>query len=194
MARRRSLLLATAVGVQKSGTLLANVGPANVHSHVVLTTANARTTTGAAQFIQDSITTDNECNAGATVKYINLFIQTAPRQSISTEEQRVGWLEYAFVLVKESDTVVPTTQLGVSTLGDVCTKMFRNECIWTGNIPIGETQSNSLALKIKILKFKQKIRIGDEWRFICHFRSSLSTSTQTATNRLLTSFLYKVYN
>ena len=159
----------------------------------MLVTNNARTTTGASQVIQDGSSTGETVDIGNQIKYLNIFIQASPRDSGASDNDRKGWLEYALVMNKESDTVIPITNLGTATLGDVATKMYRNETIWTGNFPVGNAQPNSANLVIKVPRFKQKIRIGDEWSLYCYYRDSKSTSTDTDTIRLVTSTIYKSY-
>lgn len=192
--RRASLLQKTSVAIQHSDSLVSTIGGASAPTeHVLLVTNNARTTTGAAQSIQDGGTTGEGVQIGSQTKYLNIFIQACTRPSASTADERTGWLEYALLMNKESDTTIPITQLGTNTLGDVATKMYRNECIWTGNFPVADGQPNSAELHIKVPKFKQKIRIGDEWKLYCYFRSSVTTSASTTAIRLMTSTIYKNY-
>ncbi len=184
------------VAVQHSGTFVQNVGNGSAPDQfeIMETEAGLRTTTGAPQTIKDSASTQEVCNIGDIIKYINLFIQICPRPDIGVLANQLGWLEWALVMVKESEADVPITQLGTQTLGNVCTNMFRNECIFTGCIPTGSRQGNYQAIKIKVPKFKQKIRFGDEWRLITSFRSSTSVDVTTDTNRLIKSFMYKSYS
>ncbi len=182
--------------IQHADTLLANIGSASVPTEFIVlqTDVGARTVTGAAQTIQDAASTGMVVRIGDIVKYINLFIQVCARSNVSAEQNRVGWLEWAFVMVKESETVLPITNLGVQTLGNVATNMFRNECIYTGFVPVSTSVSNGQTITIKVPRFKQKIRIGDEWRFIVAWRSSNSADTATDTQRIILSTLYKVYS
>lgn len=184
------------VGIRKSGTNLLNVGAGTAPQtfNVLETEVGARPTSGAEINIKDFASSGETVNVGDIVKYVNLFIQVCPRLEQGAPLNHVGWLEWAFVMVKESETTVPITNLGVQTLAVVCTNMFRNECIYTGAVPTGTTQGNYLAIQIKVPKFKQKIRMGDEWRLITSFRSSLSTDVTTDTIRLVRSFMYKCYS
>ncbi len=183
------------VAMQHAGTVVTNNGSGSVpHTQVVLLTeAGARNVTGANQDVTAERDTGNKCNVGDVCKYINLFIETGPRTNIDLERDRIGWLEWAFVCVKETETTVPITTMGVQTLGVVCTNMFRNECIYTGMIPVGEKQANSLNISLKIPSTKSTIRIGDEWRFITWFRSVDAASTSIGANRIVKSFMYKGY-
>jgi hypothetical protein len=158
-----------------------------------LVTNNARTTSGSAQTIQDGSTTGETVDIGNQVKYLNIFIQASPRPEEATPDDGAGWIEYALVMNKESDTPIPITNTGTQTLGDIATKMYRNECIWTGNFPLGVRQANSANLVIKVPRFKQKIRIGDEWSLYCLFRSNSTTATGNTQVRLITSTIYKSY-
>ncbi len=193
--RKRSQLMGK-VAIQHADTLVANIGPSSVPTEfeVMETEAGLRSTTGATQTIKDSASTGEVCNVGDTIKYINLFIQAAARPSISVPNDRPGWIEWAVVMVKESETSIPNTQLGVQTLGNVATNMFRNECIYTGAFSIGLNNPNMATIKIKVPKFKQKIRFGDEWRLYVANRSNNTTDTSTDSVRVILSFMYKAYS
>ncbi len=191
---RRPRLAQTKTAIQHSRTNVQNTGAGTVDSSTVLqTSGGARSTGGATTAITDDRTTGERVNVGDIVKYLNIFIQCSPRTDIDLESDRTGWLEYALVMVKQSEGVVPITNLGLQTLGDVTTKMFRNECIWTGNFPVGTNQPNSISLHIKVPKFKQKIRLGDDWRLVTYFRAFSSTSVSTVAVRLIASYIYKAY-
>ncbi len=181
--------------MQHAGTLLSTIGGASVPAEMVVlkTEAGPRNTTGANQDVTAERDTGNKCNVGDICKYINLFIEIGPRPDQETEVDRIGWLEWAFVCVKESETNVPNTTVGVQTLGTICTNMFRNECIYTGAIPVPSQIPSVTNITLKIPKTKSQIRIGDEWRFITVFRCVKSTSTSTTTQRLVKSFMYKGY-
>ncbi len=190
---RRKSTVRTKMGIAHAGTLLSNIGAGSVPTEfeVLETEAGTRSLTGAAQTITDSRTTGEVVNIGDVVKYINLFIQIASRSDADLARQ--GWLEWAFVCVKESETSLPITNIGLDTLGVCANRMYRNECIYTGNIPVGLAVPNSLDIKIKIPKSKQTIRFGDEWRFYCYYRSNDSADVSTVDMRLVQSFMYKAY-
>ncbi len=189
-------MMRTKVAIQHTDTLVANIGNSGnpVQFEVLETETGTRTLTGASQTTKDSASTAEVVNIGDTVKYINLFIQAGPRQAGTGADDRTGWLEWAFLMNKESDTVIPTTQLGTQTLGDVATKMYRNECIYTGCMTIGNNQPSYLPIILKVPRFKQHIRIGDEWSLYVKFRSVLSTSVDTDAVRVILSFMYKTYS
>ncbi len=196
MARRRyNRVTAGKIGIPHAGTVISSIGGATAPAEQVIlkTEAGARNVTGANQDITAERDTGNKVNVGDCIKYVNLFIQVSPRPIQDTDQDKTGWLEWAFVCVKESETNVPNTTVGVQTLGVIATNMFRNECIFTGCVPIGTTQANYLPIQIKIPKTKQFIRIGDEWRFITVFRDVVATSTSTSAVRLVKSFMYKGY-
>ncbi len=181
------------LGIAHAGTLLSNIGSGSVPTEfeVLETEAGLRSTTGASQTITDSRSTAEVVNIGDVVKYINLFVQISSRNS--TNENRQGWLEWALVMVKESEVSIPITNLGLDTLGVCANRMFRNECIYTGAVPVGMAIPNYLEIKIKVPKSKQIIRFGDEWRFYCFYRSNNSADVGTDDMRLVQSFMYKAY-
>ncbi len=194
MARLRRRQLMGKVGIKHSDTLLANIGSGSIPTtfEVMETEAGFRSTTGTVDIIQDNATTGEVCRVGDTCKYINLFIQIAARAYNNTNN--MGWLEWAFVCVKESETTVPITSIGTQTLGSICGHMFLNECIMTGCIPIGTAIPNFLPIQIKIPKTKMRIRQGDEWRLIVYYRSNNSADVQTDNMRIVLSFMYKSYS
>lgn len=180
--------------VQHAETSVGNTGAATVESFSFLETdVGARTTGGAEQVIQAEASTGDVVTVGTVVKYVNLFIECGPRSTIEADDDRTGWCEYAVLMNKESDNPIPTANLGTKTLGNVCTNMYRNECIWTGAFPMGTLQPNSTQLVIKVPKFKQTICVGDIWRLVLHFRSVSSTSVSTTAVRFIMSAMYKAY-
>ncbi len=183
------------LGIQHTDTMVANVGGGTAPASMVVveTDAGARTVDGSSLTIQNDASTARRCRIGDTVKYLNLFIEAAARSG-EADADTEGWLEWALVCVKESETAVPITQMGVLTLSNICTNMFRNECIFTGVVPVGARQPIVQSIKLKIPNTKSQIRIGDEWRFITAFRPSVSTSVSTTAVRLIKSFMYKCYS
>ncbi len=180
--------------VKHSGTFLDNIGAGDAPQKFIVlkTSGGPRSDDGAPQTIQSAASTDEDCRTGDTCKLVNLHIECGPRNNIAEVEDRTGWLEWAFVLVRENETEVPITRLGVQTLGDVCTNMYRGECIYTGAIPIGNAQPAVAEITLKIPKSKKKIKLGDEWRFITSFRAVSSTSTANASIRIIKSYNYLV--
>ncbi len=196
MARHRMGVSRFKTGIQHADTKLLNAGSGSIPDtfEILETEGGLRSVTGATQTIQDSASTGEVVRTGDIVKYVNLFVEVAPRVDMATNIDRTGFVEWALVMVKESETTVPITATGTQTLGVICTNMFRNECIFTGAFPIGNQQPNMATIAIKVPKFKQKIRLGDEWRFITLFRSASSTSTDTIGLRFIKSFMYKTYS
>ncbi len=174
---------------------MSNTGAASIPEKFIIlkTSGGPRSTTGAPQTIQSSSSTDDDCRTGDTVKYTNLHLQCGPRNA-ELQDERTGWLEWALVLVRENETEVPITRVGVQTLGDICTNMYRGECIYSGNFPVGGVQPSMSEVKIKIPLKKQKIKLGDEWRLITYFRSVLSTAVSTQGVRLVRSYNHIVYS
>ncbi len=183
-------------GVKHSGTFQDNIGVAsNAISQIILKTGGGpRSTDGGPQTIQSFASTDEDCRTADTVKYVNLYAQIGNRPNVGAAEDSQGWLEWAFVCVRENETAVPATNLGVQTLGDICTQMYRGECIFTGMMPVGNAQPVVQLIKLKIPKSKQRIKLGDEWRFITFFRAVDSASVGTTEMRIVKSFNYIVYS
>ncbi len=180
--------------VKHSGTLIDNIGQgSNAISQVILKTGGGpRSTDGAPMTIQSFASTDDDCKTADQVKFVNLNIECAGRTNQGTDNDRIGWLEWAFICVRENETQVPATRLGVQNLGDICTNMYRGECIYTGALPMGRDQPVVGVIQLKIPKTKQNIKLGDEWRFITFFRSHDSSSTSTIAVRLIKSYNYLV--
>ena len=96
---------------------------------------------------------------------------------------------------KDTLLVDPTTaQTGVLTLGNICTNLFRNNCIWTGFIPVFSNGAFGAELQLKMPKFYGKLKIGTELVLYMIFRSTISTDMGTANNRVISSFNYKSYS
>jgi len=180
--------------IKKALTLIANVGPASNPNFelVILDTANTRDSTGTVQTIRSSQDTGSACNVGDIIKYVNISIQCGPRDA-TPEDDTSGWLEWAVVKSKENRVTPQTTNLGISTLGVVCTNAFRGDCILTGNFPVGGDQPNSTDISIKIPKIFCKMQIGSSLVLYCHFRSTNSASVATDLVRLIASAQFKLY-
>ncbi len=190
--RKRRSNLVGKKGVKHSGTLIANVGQGSnvTRLDIMLTSGGQRSTDGSSQTIQSSANTEEICRTADIIKYVNLFIQAGARPDIGTPEARTGWIEWAFICVREDEKDVPTTQLGTQTLGDICTNMYRGECIYTGSIPVGNAQPITQPISLKIPQSKATIKLGDSWRFLTFFRAVSSTAAGTTNIRLLKSFNY----
>ncbi len=195
MARRQRRQLMGKMGVKKADTNITNAGSGAAPGsfNILETQGGARDLTGATQTIKSSADTGEVCNVGDMVKYVNLFIQCGPRAS-QPNLDKTGWLEWALVMVKETETAVPITTTGTQTLGAICSHMFRNECIYTGCIPVGQDVPNYVEVKIKVPKTKNKITLGDEWRLIHWFRATDAASVSAVAVRVVKSFAYKCYS
>ncbi len=121
--KRRQRMLQRPRAVKHSGTFIETIGNgSSVANMVVLETdAGARSTTGASQVIQGNATTDETVRTADKCKLINLHIQGGARENIATPADRTGWIEWAFICVRQNENEVPVTQIGVQTLGDICT-------------------------------------------------------------------------
>ncbi len=156
------------------------------------TEQGARSEAGNTDTIQLGRGNNEECNQGDIVKFVNLIIQIAPRGSAAA--QKVGWIEWAFCIMKESDLAPVKTNLGTNTLGDVMIKYLRNQCIMTGVIPVGQYSSSVQNISLKIPKAWQMLKTGDVWKVFLNARTSDATATGTDNWMVLTSFIYKNYH
>lgn len=179
--------------VKKSRTQLTNLGNGDtIANHVLLVTQVGDRIEGTST-IKESANNNNICNVGDMVKYINYCIQCGARD-VTPEDEAQGWLEYGLVLQTETEVVPSNTTLGTQTLQDTLTKLFRNNCIFTGCIPIGGDQPFSVDLKFKIPKKWSTIRQGANWHVYSAFRSVQSTSVIPDIVRLVTSHIYQCYS
>jgi len=179
---------------QHSDTKVFTIGPATdpVSEFIIRDTQQgARLPDGDTDTIQLGRGNNEECNVGDTCKYLNVFIEVGPRLEQITS---TGWVEWALCMHKQSDAPPGNTNLGTNTLGDVCTKYLRNECILTGSIPVGKAQPNYQEIKVKVPKFKQVLRTGDQYILYLHARTVSATETATNTFRVLCSFIYRNYH
>ena len=177
-----------------SDTLISVLGPGTTVIPSLLirdSEVGDRSPDGNTDTIQLGRGNNEECNVGDICKYINIHIQAGPRATQTVSE---GWLEWAFVIVKGSDPAPTKTNLGTNTLGDVMTKYLRNQCIYTGAIPIGTQQTAVAEISLKIPKTRQRLVQGDEWRLFYMPRTIDAADTGTATFMVVASFNYKNYH
>jgi len=193
--RRKKPIFLTRSAIKKADTNITNAGSAQQPAKFVFceTQGGARPAAGAEATITSSRTTGETCNVSDVIKYVNLFIECGPRLAATDNDEKTGWLEWAVVLVRENENEVPITNMGTLTLGNVCTNMYRGECVLTGMFPVGATQANSQAIIVKIPDHKQKLELGAEWRLVTFFRSVKTTAVDTDAVRLIRSFNYKCY-
>ncbi len=188
--------------IKKSGTLVNNIGQgsASAQAHVIIdTNVGQRNDTGSTRNILQEQNTDAICNLGNIIKYVNLCIQIAPRMegedppNVDIIPEDNGWLEYGIVKYKETFITPSSTNLGTNTLGDILTKSFRGDVLWTGCVPVGAIQGIAVDLKLKMPKIFQKLQLGSSLVLYCHFRSVRTTDLRSDSHRLVTSFHYKCY-
>ncbi len=192
--RRRRQLLGKAYE-KHSDTLVSVIGPGTVVIPVHRmrdTEVGNRDPAGSDDNIQASRRYGETCNQGDVCKFINIHIQSAPR--LVDDLQSMGWIEWAFCIHKASDALVTKTNVGTNTLGDICTKYFRNECVFTGNMPCSSSGASAQDIVLKIPKMKQRLSAGDVWELIFLPRTASATTTGTNTFFVLTSFNYKNYH
>ncbi len=193
MRHRRQL---QGLGFEKhSGTKVHTIGPGTVviANHIIRDTeVGDRTPAGNNDTITLGRSLSEECNVGDKCKFVNIHIQTGPRTI--TADTNVGWMEWAFCCHKGDDAPPVNTNLGTQTLGDVCTKYLRQECVYTGAIPIGKEQTAVAEISLKIPKNKVRLTVGDLWILYLFGRTVSATESGTNNFRVITSFNYKNYH
>ncbi len=175
-----------------------NVGNGSDVSEFTLITVPARDVTGSQQTIRDSANTATLCNVGDVVKYVNICLEAAARElPMENDDASMnnGWLEWALVYTKEQvQLAVPSTNLGTETVGDICAKMFRGDCLITGCIPVGAYQPIVQDIKIKIPTNKVKLQLGSTLKLISHLRTISAADVRTDSHRYIQSTMYKCYS
>ncbi len=192
MRRRRIRRTMGKDPIKKSLTLLENIGSGSAVSTFEVISVPDRSAGGATQTIRDSQDTAGKANVGDIVKYVNLTIQAANRDT-NVEPGDSGWLEWAVGFQKESTPALAVSQLGVKTLGDVSTQTLRGNSLLTGCIPVGSIQPVVQNIQIKIPKNLVKLQLGSSMILFSYFRSTDSTDVRTDNVRLVTSAIYKLY-
>ncbi len=174
-------------------SLVVTHGPGSVPTKFILTETQggARSLSGAGSAVQSSRDTEETCQVGDLIKYLNIFIQTSSKNAALNVN--MGWLEWAVVCKREADADIPITQLGVSTLGVVANQMYRNECILTGNFPLGLDVPNSVPIIVKLPKTKQYLTLGDTYVLFVYYRTSSSTETATDSVKSVLSTIFNSY-
>ncbi len=86
------------------------------------------------------------------IKYINIRFQSGLRD---VAPRSPGFVEYAVVIFEEQQSLptldaIITAGMGTQTVGDLCTNLYRGNCIWQGAFAISEQVPGVLDLKIKI--------------------------------------------
>ncbi len=186
------------VPVKHSSTLLDNTGAGvgSYFGHVIYDTdVGLRSTTGSVQTIRDKATTEETCQVADIIKYVNICLQCSPRGPNPTDDNdNAGWLEWAIVWQREKLGAPTVANIGVLTLGAICSHAFRENCLMTGCFPIGTKQAMSQDLRIKIPQRCCRLRMGDILTIFCYVRTSLSTDSRTDSHRLIASSHFKAYS
>ncbi len=193
--RRRPRTLRGKGNEKHSGTKVHIIGPATVATpfHIIRDSeVGDRDPAGGNDTITLGRSFEEECNIGDCCKYLNVHIQAGPRTVNNLES--AGWIEWAIVMAKGTDAPPTNANIGISTLGDICTKYYRNECILTGNLPVSANACSSQEIAVKVPKTKMFLRTGDEWNLFVRARTTSSTETSTASFKVLTFFNYKNYH
>ncbi len=178
--------------IKKSTTLLDNIGSGSaIYTHELVSVTD-RTAGGTIITIRDSQDTATKANVGDVLKYVNITIQAANRDT-NVEPGDSGWLEWGISMFKESTPTFNTSQFGTQTLGDSLTKAQRGNVLLTGVIPVGSIQPITQNIKIKIPANRVKLQLGSNLILYCYFRSTDSTDIRTDSVRIVTSALYKLY-
>ncbi len=186
------------VSVKHSSTLLDNTG-AGVGSffrhQIYVTEVGVRNTSGAVQTVKDFATTGDDVNIGDVVKYVNICLEACPRGANPTNDNdNCAWLEWAVVWQQERSTPVTVANIGLETLGVLCSRSYRENCLMTGCFPIGTKQAMSQDIKIKLPQKCVKIKIGSLLQIFCYVRTSSSTDVRTDSHRLIASSHFKCYS
>ena len=184
--------------VKHASTLVDNTGQgvATIFGHVIYeTNVGIRLTSGAVQTIKDSETTERLVMVGSIIKYVNICLECSPRGANPTaDNDNAGWLEWAVVWQQERNVDPTVANLGVATLGTVCSHVYRENCLLTGCFPLGTKQAMSQDIKIKLPQKCCKVKMGDQLQILCFVRTSSSTDTRTDSHRLIASSMFKAYN
>jgi len=179
--------------VKKSQTLIGVIGPATSPiTNFPLITVPERDVAGQPAVIRDSQNIGVDANVGDIVKYINVRIQTGPDDA-TPEDDTSGWLEWAIVKYREGFRQLPSSQTGVSTIGDIATRTFRGDCLLHGAIPVGGDQPSVLDIALKVPKVAQKMQMGSRIELFVYFRSTNSASVSTSLNDIALTTYYKLY-
>jgi len=174
-----------------SGTKVHVIGPGTtiIANHLIRDTeVGDRTPAGNNDTITLGRSLEEECNIGDKCAYVNIHIQASNRASGS--DQNIGWIEWAFACHKGDDAPPTNSNLSIHTLGDIVTKYLRNECIYTGAVPVGLNQPAVAEITLKIPKSKIQLRLGDIWKLYLFARNITSTETATDSFLVISSYNY----
>jgi len=197
--RRRRIKRAT-MGkepIKHSTTLITTVGQgSNVETFDLITTnAGDRSNDGSPKVIKEQMSTGNLVMVGDIVKYVNVILQCAVTEEGQTAQNDIqGWLEWAVTWRNEVTVPIASTNLGVRTVGDLATAIYRGDCLMTGQFPVSVNLPNVERITLKLPNKSVKFKLGCELVIHTHFRSSNVTDLDTNTIRLIQSEFFKSYN
>ncbi len=197
MARHYRRTLKGKVSTKHGSTLLDNTGPGvgSFFKHVIYkTNVGIRLSAGGPQDVDVKQRTDETCEVGGIIKYVNICIECSPRGADSTNlKDDCGWLEWAVFWQRESTTTLTVANIGTDNLGVLSGRSYRENAIMSGCFPLGSRQALATDLVIKIPKRMQQLHVGDTLQMMCYARGSSSTDTRTDSYRLLVSSQFKSY-
>ncbi len=184
--------------IKHGSTLLDNTGPGvgSFFKHVIFkTNVGVRNSAGVPQIIKAQALTDETCNVGDVIKYVNICMECSPRGADSTNiKDDNGWLEWAIFWQRETSSTLTVANIGTDVLGVLSGRFYRENAIMSGCFPLGAKQAMSADLHIKIPERMCKLKTGDVLNIFCYARGSSSTDTRTDSFRLLVSSQFKSYS
>ncbi len=178
-------------GTKHAGTLLANIGPGSVPTKLIIIESEAGARVEAVFALQDQAFSDETCRSGDLIKFINIHIGGAARTAVTDE---IGWVEWAVVWKREGESDLANTQLGTLTLGTVATNRYRNDCLFTGTVPLNRNSASFQEVSLKMPRSKQFLKVGEECVLFVAYRSSNSADVTTDDVRVVLSYNYKAYS
>ncbi len=178
-------------GTKHAGTQLGNQGPGSVPGKLVIIESESGQRQEAVFALQDQAFSDETCRAGDLIKFVNIHIGVSARTAVTDE---IGWLEWAAVWKREGESDLANTQLSTLTLGTVATNRYRNDCIFTGTVPINRNSASYQEVKLKMPRTKQFLKVGEEFVLFWAYRSSNSADVTTDDVRFVISYNYKAYS
>ncbi len=176
----------TFVGIIGNGSL---VGTDTIYQ----TGAGDRSLDGSEKAIQSDSTTGAKCAVGDLIKYVTIHLQGAVTQAGEGAFTQ-GWIEWAVVFRNEVFIPIPTTNLGIQTLGDIATQMFRGDCLMTGCFPTSLNLPNCQDILVKIPDKARVLKLGTNLDIYTIFRDANTTDVATNTVKLINSYNFKVYS
>ncbi len=170
-------------------------GSAVVTLGLIQTGAGDRSTDGAAKAIQSGSNTGKIVAVSDIIKYTNVIIQAAiTAEGAQQNSNTQGWVEWALVFRNEQLVSIPSTNIGTQTLGDICSQMFRGDCLMTGQFPVSVNLPNIEVISLKHPKKAIKWSIGSQLVLYTMFRDADTTDLQTDTVKIVKSAHFKVYS